>query len=123
MARTAREKASVHATRFYYCSCGATPHGNGGQYQHRKMHERRKDGHHGITPDAWRGQFRPHAEFGRRLAAARTQLNWARWMVVQFLDEHHGVVVTEDDVRIAEAGGYASDSLLGTALSKMLETA
>jgi hypothetical protein len=35
------------------CSCGATPSGNGGHAAHRKMHQRKGDGHRPITRDVY----------------------------------------------------------------------
>lgn len=43
-----------HAT---YCSCGRVVWGNGGRSQHREMHERRGDGHSGLTLDEFRRRF------------------------------------------------------------------
>lgn len=36
-----------------YCSCGARPSGNGGHAAHRKMHQRRGDGHRPVTRDLY----------------------------------------------------------------------
>jgi hypothetical protein len=36
-----------------YCSCGAQPSGNGGHAAHRKMHQRKGDGHRPVTRDVF----------------------------------------------------------------------
>ncbi len=36
-----------------YCSCGARPQGNGGHAAHRKMHQRKGDGHRPVTRDVY----------------------------------------------------------------------
>jgi hypothetical protein len=47
----------AHTKHKTYCTCGKIVCGNGGQAMHRDMHERKGDGHHGITLDAWRAMF------------------------------------------------------------------
>lgn len=67
MARNQRrlEMARAHAKRASHCTCGKTVHGNGGEYHHRRMHERkgewRTDGGH---------FYMTHSEYERRKAAA-----------------------------------------------------
>lgn len=43
MTKTNKEKAQVHASLSFYCSCGKTGHGNGGRSSHRRAHIRRGD--------------------------------------------------------------------------------
>lgn len=43
----------AHAGRCNYCTCGATPHGNGGMAAHNAMHARRGDGHWNMTYPMW----------------------------------------------------------------------
>lgn len=43
----------AHAGRVTYCTCGATPRGNGGRASHAAMHKRKGDGHYGMTYSAW----------------------------------------------------------------------
>jgi len=41
-----------------WCSCGKVVHGNGARAAHRKMHERKKDGHYGMIWHEWARTFR-----------------------------------------------------------------
>jgi hypothetical protein len=43
----------AHTKHVDYCTCGATPRGNGGRAAHSAMHERRGDGHYGMTYSMW----------------------------------------------------------------------
>lgn len=52
----------AHVLHKTYCTCGKVVCGNGGRASHRAMHERRKDGHHGITRDAWLAMKNPGNE-------------------------------------------------------------
>ncbi len=36
-----------------YCSCGASPRGNAGHIAHRRMHQRRNDGHRPVTHEMY----------------------------------------------------------------------
>jgi hypothetical protein len=36
-----------------YCTCGVVVAGNGGKASHRKMHQRKGDGHHYIVWHDW----------------------------------------------------------------------
>jgi hypothetical protein len=44
----------AHARNKMFCTCGATPSGNGGIASHKAMHARRGDGHWGMTYSLWR---------------------------------------------------------------------
>ena len=46
-------RARAHAKRISYCTCGATPAGNGGRSSHAAMHKRRADGHWYMTYSLW----------------------------------------------------------------------
>lgn len=48
-----RERARGHLKHRSYCTCGKVVRGNGGIYQHRRMHERKGDGHRYMSYSAW----------------------------------------------------------------------
>lgn len=47
----------AHTKHKTYCTCGKVVCGNGGRAAHQAMHERRGDGHRGVTRDAFRVMF------------------------------------------------------------------
>ena len=56
-----RASAQAHAKHHGWCSCGMAVRGNGGKYQHRLMHERKRDGHRYISEEQWKRKFAPAA--------------------------------------------------------------
>lgn len=52
----------AHAKHQGFCTCGMIVSGNGGWFNHAAMHERRGDGHHYVTYEAWRERGQPKAE-------------------------------------------------------------
>lgn len=58
----------AHTKHKDYCTCGKVVCGNGGKASHREMHERKGDGHHPITEDAWRAMFASTPEKGNAMA-------------------------------------------------------
>lgn len=44
---------TAHAKHAWFCTCGKVVRGNGGRANHVWMHERREDGHYGITQTAY----------------------------------------------------------------------
>lgn len=59
-----RMRASKHAQRGLFCSCGKRPRGNGGKASHAAMHERRADGHREVSEKVFYEMFPPQAGEG-----------------------------------------------------------
>lgn len=47
----------AHTKHKGFCTCGYVVSGNGARPAHSAMHQRRADGHHYITQDAWVAKF------------------------------------------------------------------
>ena len=81
----AREKATKHANRRYYCSCGTIVHGNGGKTSHRARHELRSAYDDHLRADERHADHRYIAreDFGRLYPGREEMVDADYWRVVR----------------------------------------
>lgn len=53
----ARAKATAHARRAHYCTCGVIVHGNGGKSSHAAKHARDGTSNHFVSRDQYLVMF------------------------------------------------------------------